>query len=554
MLSFTTGATSYILVTEIGSYKRADIFSVSGSTVTLSLAQNTLADYYNKFTTDSENLFVCGSSFGTSTYPIYAYKLSNLVAGAVTQATGSQAFSMPYASSSIEGFTASYISSSTTGYVALSQYGAKVYVCSYTGSGLVTTTCAALTGFSPMTAPSDATTQFGESVAFASGTSILAIGDSYVANGGKTKPGAVYLYDVSKSAASALLATIYGPNDYAYFGKANLMTMGPNALYVASSMIFDQNYVYGYKIDSSATQTSKVAYFSMAMSGLVTGADGSTLLSYGVTGGGSTYSWQTFSVGSDGTITAKAAKNPDTFAKKILLGAPTSNVLAFSDYSNTNSNGIVYFENNVADPPSISPVSSPTSSSSSVCFASSETVELADGSIKAISEVQLGDRVLTASLDGTASGFSPVVAIPHAGDVSTKTTFTQLTMESGVDVRMTPDHLLLAGSCSATKLPLVQASSVRVGDCLQTAFASKQIVTKTAAVPGQGIGSVVTAAGGLVVVNGIVASPFAINHAIPEAWYSIHRLVYSVFPASLGFKLFQQTSERFGDLSVQFSL
>ena len=57
-----------------------------------------------------------------------------------------------------------------------------------------------------------------------------------------------------------------------------------------------------------------------------------------------------------------------------------------------------------------------------------------------------------------------------------------------------------------------------------------------------------------IVVNGVAASPFAVNHAIPEAWYSIHRMLYAVLPAALGFKLFQQTSERFGDLSVQFSL
>jgi len=200
-----------------------------------------------------------------------------------------------------------------------------------------------------------------------------------------------------------------------------------------------------------------------------------------------------------------------------------------------------------------SPASSPSSSSS--CFASSETVELADGSIKALSEVQLGDRVLTASMDGAAKGYSPVIALPHAGEATKTATFTQLTMASGADVRMTPDHLVLAGSCAAeAKLPLVQAGSVRVGDCLQTAAAGKQAVTKTATVRGQGIASIVTLAGDLVVVNGVAASPFAVNHAIPEAWYSIHRMLYAVLPAALGFKLFQQTSERFGDLSVQFSL
>jgi len=196
----------------------------------------------------------------------------------------------------------------------------------------------------------------------------------------------------------------------------------------------------------------------------------------------------------------------------------------------------------------------PASPSTATCFASSETVQLQDGSVKALRDVQIGDRVLTAAMDGSVKGYSPVIAVPHAGDVSTTASFVQL-VTAEKDVKMTADHLVLAGSCdAATPLSLVQAGSVTAGQCLQTTSGKAAVTATRRNVPGQGLASVVTKAGGLVVVNGIAASPFAINHAIPEAWYSIHRLVFSVFPAALGFKLFQQTSERFGDLSLDFSL
>ena len=200
----------------------------------------------------------------------------------------------------------------------------------------------------------------------------------------------------------------------------------------------------------------------------------------------------------------------------------------------------------------IPPAASSASTNAASCFASSETVELADGSIKALSDVQLGDRVLTASMDGAAKGYSPVIAVPHAGDERVRATFAQLSTASGRDLRLTTSHLLLAGSCALSSLPLVQAGSVAVGDCVQTTSGKEQ-VTAVSTVTGQGIASIVTLAGDLVVVNGVTASPFAVNHAIPEAWYSIHRMLYALFPALLGNKLFQQTSERFGDLSVQFS-
>ena len=217
-------------------------------------------------------------------------------------------------------------------------------------------------------------------------------------------------------------------------------------------------------------------------------------------------------------------------------------------YPNTNSQA---FETEVTIAGAPAPSPAPTAKKA-VCFASSETVQLQDGSVKALSEVQLGDMVLTARLDGSTKGFSPVIAVPHAGEAATAATFLQLSTETS-DVKMTPDHLVLAGSCAAAApMALKQARFVSVGDCLQTTE-GKAPVSSVQTVQGKGLSSAVTQAGGLIIVNGIAASPFAVSHRIGEAWYVIHRALYAVLPAALGFKLFQQTSEKFGDFAIQFS-
>lgn len=197
-------------------------------------------------------------------------------------------------------------------------------------------------------------------------------------------------------------------------------------------------------------------------------------------------------------------------------------------------------------------VPAPADDKAATCFASSETVQLADGSIKSLAEVALGDNILTANMDGSVKGYSPVIAVPHAGQ-SGFTTFAHIATTSGMGIKLTPDHLILGGSCSLATLPLVRAGSIKAGDCLQTASAGRESVGSNSVVVEKGLSSVVTMAGDLVVVNGFSASPFAVGHAIPDAWYIIHRALYTLFPALLDSKLFQSTSESFGDLAVQFS-
>ena len=51
---------------------------------------------------------------------------------------------------------------------------------------------------------------------------------------------------------------------------------------------------------------------------------------------------------------------------------------------------------------------------------------------------------------------------------------------------------------------------------------------------GQGVHTLVTSeSSGKIVVNGMIASSFGTNHAITNAYYNIHRVVYSLMPSIL---------------------
>ena len=173
---------------------------------------------------------------------------------------------------------------------------------------------------------------------------------------------------------------------------------------------------------------------------------------------------------------------------------------------------------------------SPTSSSSSRCFDATEQVTLASGLTKAISEVQVGDRVLTINAQGEQV-FSDVVYLPH-GRNEEHATFAQITTESGRDLKMTMDHFLPAGACVLSTLPLAAARQVTVGDCVQTVSGREQVVSVDK-VEGKGIYTVI-AMEELIVVNGIVVTPYGgINPTLVNIYYNLHRLVYTAFAGKL---------------------
>jgi hypothetical protein len=117
------------------------------------------------------------------------------------------------------------------------------------------------------------------------------------------------------------------------------------------------------------------------------------------------------------------------------------------------------------------------------------------------------------------------------------------------DLKLTPDHLLLGGSCEHyLTLTLVRADSLAPGHCLQTE-AGREVLTAVAQVRGRGVYTVVPlAADKLLVVNGVVASPFAGNHALANAWYSLHRALHRALPGTRVSPLLLSALDVFGGM------
>jgi hypothetical protein len=183
-------------------------------------------------------------------------------------------------------------------------------------------------------------------------------------------------------------------------------------------------------------------------------------------------------------------------------------------------------------------------SSSNSCFAGSEAVTMADGTTKAISDVVLGDSILSSDGSGNVK-FSNVVAIPHERN-NEVATFIQLSTASA-DVKMTADHLIMAEPACDGVTVLMAASSVESGMCLVSVDGSVT-VESVRAVQGRGVYTVVTEEE-FVVVNGFVASPFAVNHAVANAYYNVIRAV----PALMHFDFVKQASALFGSLAQSTS-
>ena len=124
---------------------------------------------------------------------------------------------------------------------------------------------------------------------------------------------------------------------------------------------------------------------------------------------------------------------------------------------------------------------------------------------------QVGDMILSADRDGIISS-SPVLFLPHKkNDVTRK--FDEVTLANGMAVRMTRNHLVPL--CDGS---LVTARSLKEGDCLMTTSGLEKVATTTQNVEAGGIYTAVTKKEFLV-VDGIVASPFALAHGIAHALF-----------------------------------
>jgi hypothetical protein len=162
-----------------------------------------------------------------------------------------------------------------------------------------------------------------------------------------------------------------------------------------------------------------------------------------------------------------------------------------------------------------------------MCFSGSESVSLESGATIPISEVSVGDRVLSANAQGQVV-YSDVVAVPHKKN-DQLVNFIHITLSNHMDIKMTPDHLVLASTSCDSQMSLLSAADIKVNECLQTVDGQSRVVSKTL-LQARGIYTLVTQEE-FIVVNGIIASPFAVNHAVASAFYSVHRMLYSLIPS-----------------------
>jgi Hint module len=200
----------------------------------------------------------------------------------------------------------------------------------------------------------------------------------------------------------------------------------------------------------------------------------------------------------------------------------------------------------VVDTPVLKLTTPADSTTKKVCFAGSETVMRSSGEVVAISQVKVGDQVLAADAAGKIF-YSEVVFLPH-GTNNEKADFTHISTVVGSSIKMTPSHIIPAGSCgSSASLPLVYASNVRVGDCIMT-VSGEETVSAVEAVQGEGLYTIVTKAEYLV-VNGIIASPFGANHMMANMYYNIHRFLYTATPECLKWSWLLSANEVSADCS-----
>lgn len=168
-----------------------------------------------------------------------------------------------------------------------------------------------------------------------------------------------------------------------------------------------------------------------------------------------------------------------------------------------------------------------------------------------ISEVKVGDVVLSANAQGHAK-YSTVVAVPHEKNLY-RSEFVELFTKAGKEVKLTVDHMIMSGSCTGAgkHLPLTRAGDVVKGSCVSTVDGLDEVISASI-VRGLGVYTFVTMEE-YVVVNGVIASPFAHNHAVVHSIYNIHRWLYRLFPSLLESSWAKQTNELFGEIVAAVS-
>ncbi len=188
-------------------------------------------------------------------------------------------------------------------------------------------------------------------------------------------------------------------------------------------------------------------------------------------------------------------------------------------------------------------------SNDATCFAGSEMVTLESGLSKPIADVVVGDRVLASNAQGVFT-YSDVIAVPHAKN-NYRVMFNEISLTNGADIRMTGEHLLpVAASCGVDAVfTITAAKNVAIDSCVMTTNGQSNVVSNNK-IPGTGIYTIVTNEE-YVVVNGVIASPFAVSHTVGNTFYNVYRVMYNYVPGAFKSSIFQSFHSTFATLAMK---
>ena len=200
------------------------------------------------------------------------------------------------------------------------------------------------------------------------------------------------------------------------------------------------------------------------------------------------------------------------------------------------------------------------------CFSGFDQVALQNGDKKFIYELKLGDHVPVVSKQDLSNIFySEIIALPHKQN-SNKDIFIELISSSGKHLTLTKNHLILSMSSSSTCLTsssssffssnittsissvidtsyknttyatnsltcftLKKAKNIQKHDYIYTTHGIENVVSMRE-VTSYGKYTFITLFGDYVLVNDIIASPYAENHIIASTFYQIYRNIYKLLP------------------------
>ena len=175
--------------------------------------------------------------------------------------------------------------------------------------------------------------------------------------------------------------------------------------------------------------------------------------------------------------------------------------------------------------------SNSSSNNRPACFSKDSFLLLENGNTINITEAKIGDKILSYSNNNFI--YSPIIAIPHIrNDILSK--FFNIKTCSNKYISMTESHLIPIYIDNSFKL--TQAQNIKINDTIIT-IDGFETITDINISYDNGIYTVVTS-NDYIVVNNIVASPFAISHFLPSFYYLLHKIIFNIDPNILNSSTF----------------